>query len=117
MRSPDSDADRVIEGARVEIKFSTEWESGQYVFQQIRDQNYRFLICLGVSPFDAKAWIFEKKKIPFKMLKHQHGGDRGHDTWWIGFPANRPPTWMGKKGFLTDIYRTLAKLKGRRRRS
>src|SRR3989344_3974479 len=51
IRSPDSDADRIIEGVRVEIKFSTEWENGQYVFQQLRNQNYRFLICIGISPF------------------------------------------------------------------
>lgn len=114
VRSPDSDADRIIEGARVEIKFSTEWESGQYVFQQIRDQNYRFLICLGISPFDAQAWIFEKRRIPFKKLKHQHGGARGRDTWWIGFKIDAPPAWMVKRGSLTDVYKTLATLKRHR---
>lgn len=111
VKSPDSDADRIIEGARVEIKFSTEWESGQYVFQQIRDQNYRFLICIGISPFDAQAWIFEKKKIPFSKLKHQHGGDRGRDTWWISLDPSDPPEWMGGRGSLTNVYKMLAGLK------
>lgn len=111
VRSPDSDADRIIEGARVEIKFSTEWENGQYVFQQLRDQNYRFLICLGVSPFDAQVWIFEKSKIPFEKLKHQHGGNRGHDTWWIGFKPGSPPSWMDKRGSLTKVYKVLAHLR------
>jgi len=37
-RSSDSDADRVIEGKRVEIKFSTLWANGGYKFQQLRDQ-------------------------------------------------------------------------------
>ena len=37
-RTGDSDADRIIAGRRVEIKFSTLWENGDYVFQQIRDQ-------------------------------------------------------------------------------
>jgi len=113
VRPPDSDADRIIEGTRVEIKFSTEWKNGQYVFQQIRDQNYQFLICLGISPFDARAWIFEKKKIPFEKVRHQHGGERGRDTWWIGFKVDNPPTWMGKRGSLTDVYKTLAALKRR----
>lgn len=117
VRSPDSDADRIIEGARVEIKFSTEWESGQYVFQQLRDQNYRFLICLGISPFDAQVWIFEKKDIPFEKLKHQHGGDRGRDTWWIGFKPGNPPAWMDKRGSLTSVYKTLAELKKVSRKS
>lgn len=35
--SGDAQADRVIAGRRVEIKFSTLWESGVYKFQQIRD--------------------------------------------------------------------------------
>lgn len=46
-----SDADRVIHGHRVEVKFSTLWASGGYKFQQIRDQNYDYLFCLGLSPF------------------------------------------------------------------
>src|SRR5688572_19211336 len=32
VRSPDSDADRIIEGHRVEIKFSTQWGNGLYTF-------------------------------------------------------------------------------------
>jgi hypothetical protein len=32
-----SDADRVVNGRLVEVKFSTLWESGIYKFQQIRD--------------------------------------------------------------------------------
>ncbi|NLV42788.1 MAG: hypothetical protein GXY15_16375, partial [Candidatus Hydrogenedentes bacterium] len=39
-RSGDSDADRVIEGRRIEIKFSTLWANGNYKFQQLRDQRY-----------------------------------------------------------------------------
>ncbi|MGB9722592.1 MAG: hypothetical protein ACPL7G_01655 [Chloroflexia bacterium] len=35
----DPQADLLIEGHRVEVKFSTFWESGVYVFQQIRDQD------------------------------------------------------------------------------
>ena len=31
-RSPDSDADRIVENKRVEIKFSTLWENGSYRF-------------------------------------------------------------------------------------
>ena len=31
-RSPDSEADRLIEGHRVEIKSSTLWEGGDYAF-------------------------------------------------------------------------------------
>jgi len=59
MRSPDAEADRIINGKRAEIKFSTLW-AGFYKFQQLRDQNYEFVICLGVSPFDAHCWAIPK---------------------------------------------------------
>ena len=36
-RSPDSDADRIVGGKRAEIKMSTLWKEGNYVFQQIRN--------------------------------------------------------------------------------
>src|SRR5262245_39439003 len=46
--SSNSDADRVVDGKRVEIKFSSLWEGGFYKFQQLRDQNYDLALCLGV---------------------------------------------------------------------
>lgn len=113
VRSPDSDADRIINGARVEIKFSTEWENGQYVFQQLRDQNYEFLICIGISPFDAQAWIIEKKNIPFESLKNQHGGKRGRDTWWLTFKPESPPAWLGERGSFKDVYAILSSRKSK----
>ena len=61
VRSPDSEADRLINGHRAEIKFSTLWESGIFKFQQIRDQNYEFAICLGLCPFDARCWVVPKE--------------------------------------------------------
>lgn len=110
-RSPDSDADCIIEGSRVEVKFSTLWQSGVYKFQQIRDQNYEYLICLGISPFDAHAWVFRKRDIPFSELPHQHGGSRGRDTWWLSFRPGNPPTWMGnQRGKLSEVYRVLSQL-------
>lgn len=47
VRAPDGEADRLISGNRVEIKFSTRWQNGEYRFQQIRNQNYEFLFALG----------------------------------------------------------------------
>lgn len=94
LRSSDSDADRIIEDRRVEIKLSTLWRNGSYVFQQIRDQRYDTLLCLGLSPFDAHAWVIDKRDIPFGRLAHQHGGVRGTDTWWLQIDPKRPPTWL-----------------------
>jgi len=81
-RSPSSEADRVISGQRVEIKFSTLWENGNYTFQQIRDQAYDYLFCLGVSPLDAHAWVLPKPLLAQHVIGHlgQHTGSAGTDT-------------------------------------
>lgn len=87
-RSPDSEADRIIEGKRVEIKFSTLWKSGTYTFQQIREQNYDFVVMLGLSPQDAYCWVINKSDI-IKLWKidhiieGQHTGREGGDTAWL----------------------------------
>jgi hypothetical protein len=60
-RSPDSEADMLINGHRVEVKFSTLWKTGVYKFQQIRNQNYEYSICLVVSPNEAHCWVISKK--------------------------------------------------------
>lgn len=104
-RSTDSQADRIIEDKRVEIKFSTRWKSGGYKFQQLRDQRYDFVICLGLSPFDASCWVLPKPVIlscwhdpAIKELCSQHGGSKGDDTAWLSVKADDPPAWLSEHG-------------------
>lgn len=103
-RSPDSDADLIVEGIRVEVKLSTLWKSGQYRFQQVRDQNYRIVVCLGLSPFTAHCWAMQKDLLLHhwdagsKGIRTQHGGSRGADTAWITLKPSSPPTWMQDQG-------------------
>lgn len=102
-RSPDSNADKIVENKRLEIKFSTLWEIGCYKFQQIRDQNYDLLLCLGVSPFSAHCWVFTKREIMSywhdkKYIGAQHGGSAGVDTAWLSVDPCNTPQWMGAHG-------------------
>jgi hypothetical protein len=100
-KSPDSDADRIIQGHRVEIKFSTLWaEGGIYKFQQIRDQDYEYCFCMGVSPFDVHAWFIPKSELlkPRPGLSHQHGGVDGIDTMWLSFAHESAPSWLAPYG-------------------
>ena len=101
-RSPDTEADRIIAGVRTEIKGSTLWHNGQYKFQQIRDQNYRFVICLGISPFDAHCWVIPKQEVIDRWqrgdIQSQHGGGRGTDTAWLTVKPCSPPAWLGEWG-------------------
>lgn len=117
-RSGDSDADRVIEGKRVEIKFSTRWENGGYKFQQLCDQNYDLVICLGVSPFDANCWVIPKADVlRLWRVEHriasQHGGQNGTDTAWIDVKAENPPEWLAPYGgSLSDGIAVLGRITG-----
>jgi hypothetical protein len=113
--SRDSEADRVIAGHRVEIKFSTLWQTGNYTFQQIRDQNYEYMICLGLSSFDAHCWVISKTILRLHVLGHtpQHAGKAGTDTFWLSFPATSPPTWLSSHGgSLEQAFGILKSLKG-----
>lgn len=121
LRSPDSDADRVIESLRTEIKFSTLWRGGFYKFQQIRDQNYDMLVCLGVSPFNAHCWAMTKEEVMDRWgcpdgegLPHQHGGRAGTDTCWLTVDPKSPYAWLNPHGgSLADGLRSVASLSGR----
>lgn len=102
-RSPDPEADRIVNGQSVEIKFSTLWANGTYTFQQIRDQNYDGMLCLGISPFAAHAWYVPKPKLMALWKKNgviagQHGGRTGGDTAWITVDPTNPPKWLLRFG-------------------
>ena len=115
-KSPDSDADMLINGHRVEIKLSTLWKSGIYKFQQIRDQNYEYAVCLGISPFEAHCWVISKKILKQYVIGHmpQHTGASGTETFWITVndPSN-PPDWLKQCGGTLnqafDVLKTLSK--------
>jgi len=101
--SPDSQADRIVNTHRVEVKFSTRWKNGTYTFQQLRDQNYDFVICLGICPFDAHCWAIPKTEILRRWhardgIKSQHGGRTGIDTAWLSFKVDDSPVWLDAYG-------------------
>ena len=111
--APSTDCDRVIGGLRTEIKLSTRWKQGNYKFQQIRDQDYDVLICLGLSPFDASCWVFPKAELWKRPpgVSGQHGGARGTDTLWLNVNVERPHPWMSAwGGTLADAHMVLRRL-------
>lgn len=120
VRSPDSEADRLVNGVRAEIKFSTHWKSGYYKFQQLRDQNYKFAVCLGVSPFDAHCWILPKAVIleqwgKLDGIASQHGGRGGVDTAWLSVNPEDVPRWLqGHGGSLREAAGVVERVTGKR---
>lgn len=117
-RSPDSQADRIVEGKRVEIKFSTLWQSGDYKFQQLRDQKYDFVIMFGISPHDAHCWVIPKSEIirlwkVDKLISSQHGGASGSDTAWVDLTPDNTFAPLAKFGCsLHDALMNISKLTG-----
>ena len=117
-KSPDSEADMLINGHRVEVKFSTLWENGFYKFQQIRDQNYEYSVCLGISPFDAHCWVISKKVLKKIVIGHlgQHTGSRGQETAWFSVYPLNPPEWIiPYGGTLENAFGVLKSLSSRRK--
>lgn len=101
-RSPGTDSNRVIAGKFVAIKMSSLWEGGEYKFQQIRDQNYDCILCLGISPFDVHCWVIPKQVIMDKWhsgeISSQHLGQEGSDTAWLSIKPRTPPKWVREWG-------------------
>lgn len=89
--------DRIVSNRKVEIKFSTLWAGGEYVFQQLRDQDYELAFMLGVSPSVAGCWLVPKAEV-FERAVPQHGGAAGRDTRWLRLMASSPPAWMSSYG-------------------
>ncbi len=108
--SPNSDSDRVIGGLRTEIKFSTLWKNGRFKFQQLRDQDYEIVICLGISPLKAHCWVFPKDDLLGNPVgvRPQHGGRAGSDTRWLDVDPNEVPQWLqARGGRLSEAYESL----------
>ena len=99
-RTGDPEADRLIEGYRFEIKFSTLWKTGVYKFQQIRDQDYDYLFALGISPYDAHAWVIPKSILEEKVIGRmgQHTGADAIDTAWLSVTVGNVYAWMKPYG-------------------
>lgn len=115
--SPDSQADILLNGHRVEIKFSMLWKGGIYKFQQIRDQDYEILVCLGISPSQAHCWVITKKLLKTHVIGHtgQHTGKSGKDTAWLSFRPDSPPIWLVKSGgSMADAIKLLKAIKQKR---
>ena len=118
-KSPDSESDMLINGHRVEVKFSTLWEGGFYKFQQIRDQNYEYTICLGISPFDAHCWVISKRILKEHVIGHlgQHTGSTGRDTAWFPvYPLDQEEWLISCGGTLEKAFSVLKPLSTRKKK-
>lgn len=98
----------IIKNCRFAIKFSTIWANGIYKFQQIRPEGYDYVICLGISPFEAHCWFFDREYAIANAQK-QHKTAEGAE-YWITIDPKRPKDWMlNHGGSLDDAYKLIKK--------
>ena len=105
-RSKGSSENLVINGNKIAIKFSTLWNNGKYSFQQIRKDDFDYVLCFGISPNEAHCWILERD-YAISHAKAQHKTE-----YWISFNPQSPPEWLnGFGGSLDQAYQILKTLK------
>lgn len=73
------DYDLMINGKRIEIKFATQSKVGVFTANQIRDQNYDYMLIIGLSPNNITYWLFDKAKA-WEIGSFQHGKSEIKDT-------------------------------------
>lgn len=96
-QATDTGHDCRLDGVRVEVKFSLLWGGGEFVFQQIRDQNYDVACLLGLEPQRVRLWAVPKSEL-WERATGQHTGAAAQDTKWLRFPAASPPGWLEPYG-------------------
>lgn len=109
--STENGVDAIINGFKFAIKFSFLWSGGFYKFQQIRNQPYDYLLCLGISPSDIHCW-FLPKDYAITHASSQHGGSQGSGTSWFAVDPSKPENWLLHYGGSLDaVHKILLSLK------
>ena len=72
----------IINNKKVVIKVSTIWRGGtNYVFQQIKEGDWDYLICVGISSAEDHLWITDYDSL--KNVTGQHTGAGAKETKWL----------------------------------
>ena len=96
----------IVNGNRAVVKMSTRWMDGKYKFQQIRDDGYDLVICLGISPFEAHCWVFERQYVI------EHATPQHKSEYWVAIDTTKPEPWVKNSGGTLDqAYLVLKELK------
>ena len=99
-RTRDASETLIFNGIQFAIKFSTLWKNGIYQFQQIKSQGPEYIICFGISPFEAHCWIFSRD-YAIAHGKQQHKGANSAEHW-ITISPKDMPEWAKEHGGTLD---------------
>ena len=72
--------DGIINEKNIIIRFSTIWKKGKghYAFQQIKEGNWCYLLCIGMSSSDDHLWIMSHEDMD--KIPGQHTGMEAKET-------------------------------------
>lgn len=95
-----------INGQGISVKTSMMWEAGVIKFQNIRDTNFDFVLCLGIYPDRAFGWLVPKDEIWLNggVRKDRPGVTRQHKgaDAWIDVDPNNVQGWLKPYGGTVD---------------
>jgi hypothetical protein len=90
-----------VNGAQIRVKFSMAWNLQSFRFQQVRDDPFEYIFCLGLRPDVAYGWLIPRPELIVDgvwqerdNLTGQHGGIVGTDTHWFEVDPANPPEWL-----------------------
>lgn len=95
-----------VNGNGISVKLALMWDSGVLKFQNIRDTDFDFALCLGLYPSHAFGWLVPKGEI---WANHAVRNDRpgitrqhkGADAW-IHIEPKSPHKWLEPFGGSID---------------
>ena len=94
------DGNIVINGHAIAIRFSTLASNGLYIFQQIQEEGYDYLLCFGISPNEAHCWVFDREHALKNAIPQQSTEYR------LDIDLKRLPDWI--KGVWWKFGRSLS---------
>ena len=92
-------------GTEIRVKLSLEWGAGAFKFQQIRDELFEYVFCLGLYPQNVFGWLIPREELIVdgvwqerEGLTPQHGGVTGTDTYWLSVDPASASAWLSPYG-------------------
>jgi hypothetical protein len=102
-----------LNGQKILARMALKWEGNIIKFQNIRDVDFNHVLCLGLYPNKAFAWLIPKNQIWLnRVVRKDRPGvtsqHKGADAWINIDPAN-PQSWLKVYGGTIDEMIKVAK--------
>ena len=89
-----------LNGQNISFRFSTLFTDEKYEFKDILKDDYDYLLCFGISPYSAHAWVFKRENLSIHIKENL-----------ISINPENPPTWLDKEeGSLESAIENLRKI-------